>query len=1418
MSNELFDIWLLDQTLALSAALLSGTDLEAVTENDHDEILDKLEMCTQYISEHMDEYCLRTISLSTLWLLGRVPNAYVEPDFSIFDCAAPMGAIISRANEETERRNSGGISPRLLAHAVYLLKQKHITSTSFFIWLKRCCGKSLTGFETISKSLLDPGTVSVLESSLETARDPSNPTRSRLDAVDTFYKHVLQFDDKLAVGHWWANLCLAFRNSIFRWPLMISESLQTYSQSEADEKERAMCGISLPVGLSLSEDGKGRVWIRHYAPIGSKAKSRQYVPRDGEELAHISESKLCWDKDWETALQVGFKTAKALWTSQNGRLRFADAEKSSALLDSSLVVDVSAACQVVDTLFSALEGTSFPLAGRSAEVYWVQAALSLMLPGAPDPHGVATGRVEVAGGSYEIAPVRGIRKKLIYANNMGFSRVILPRATDDQLLESPSEAVPVDATAGDHLSPKDEVTQFIEELENEKSTEINFCPNVRSAADAMQTSGWRRTNFLRLPETQRTFHLNLHRLYLRHVVQISKTATQKEKRDYERAPWNEQDTSYMKVLDSRLLSESRAIKFVKRSSFRNDPEVDLGKWLAWKDQEIRSGEAHGYRGPGLGILGVRTQTEDNDMRLWSAIADTISADGQWWDKFQWSDRRQAASLLADLLSNQRCDLSISWSPAPDLLVILDDGGQTQSRHNRVFRDDFRGNWIDLLNPTIEDWNAENPLNEKLLAKGPGPLGNTKIIVIYGDGAASDRFYPSNFQLDNGQIALLEKLSVFRFGFTKQAAFSMANFQLGTADGLEWIAFNELLSSLIRLDLIRRSRDRFYITERSRKHLKDCPNQTNPNAHFHAAKALNPILDPSTQFVASNHDRELDSEPILEATWHLGRAAELSTTRGSHLRTRINEARGRLVFLSPYPDWDTVKQLRKHTQTAHDAVLLADELLTKEAETSNSPPHSSRVAAYFATIGIFANGRTSHLPDGLAGEYADKLYSLLTQTVSELTTSSNIDRRRQSRKLFSDYIFAMRNLGIGLDDERLIGPTTYLDKTIKEIVRSDIFSSPLLPEDFPISKEFWSRTWSDQALPLSMRSTIAYCASITSMDGPDEEPSYFGSRWLKPWMAYYSLTNSRDFSARQLVTPLRAWQKQFGHISASADAFGKEVMDLASFKRRRGRNSVHISNWGETIQNATENLWSFIDCFDSANRLYGAPADTALDIIRVTSLSETIPAYDFIRHRGNDWLKNLPEKASAPFSSSWAEFSRAITTSEAGWVSLLSSLHNPDNESLRVVRCWLDTFSVDRDIVLARLDPEFLTRDTGLEISRQYRRNRTIALFSGYKIIYRLACAKGNDSMEGRLRKILYDIDNGSDLWFFALANNKPKQADAGPIAMMINDLGDRDTFNKMLCQPNLKHIAQRVKDNLSVWKQLITTGSQREMFKFLEVS
>lgn len=1187
--------------------------------------------------------------------------------------------------ELTRRNEARGVSGVLIAHAVYLLKQQHVSIRDWLKWLKRCGGPADDiGF--LLKAL--EASRDEVDALLERSRDGSEQTRDRIKAVDGLYEAVARLAIKPHMP-WWLRTCLALRNSLYCWPLMVGGS------------GRNLHGISLPIGLFLTKDGRStgrrsKVYFRIVPPKGSNERHRRYVPETATAWPHMEESRLHWNRDWAHAFQVGLVVAKRLWSTQNGRFRFVDEEAAAAVLTSSLVVDMGAASMVVDTVFGATARLPYRLSGRSAEAYWAQAVLGLMLPGGQIPLGVVTGRIDEADGMYVMRHVKGIDKKLEYANLAGFSRVVLApihsappdfdggavggsagtgaavnNAAGDDLDPSPvdDEAVAgIDGADSDDRDAEDEVQHFLRSLaasRARKSVEINFCQNARSVADAVQASGWRRATFIRLPEIQHAFSTHLRRLFLKEQIALGRPLSTTDRQDYQRRPWTAADSSLAQKLDRYLLSEARAIKFVDRALLDQispgGAAAEVGRWLSWKDHEVRSGDAMGVRGPGLGILCLRSTETDNEMRLWSTIADVLSASAEWWERFQWSSSEQAAALLAQLFGNLRADPAISSTPGPDVVVLFDEGNLTQRRTNRIFPDDFRGQWLDLLNPSKDTPHVRHPLNEALESASDGPLGGTRVVVVYGAPEPKAADLPDTLSPDDKDH--LERLSVFRFGFTIQAAYAMLNFGRQPEGRLAWIEVDDKVRTLVAKRVLSRTRGQFYIPSRFRTTLQQGAYENDPGAHLHAAKALAPILDPRDLFIASNRDRTLEPEPVLEATWHLDRARQLSPGRGPRIRLQSRNALATLTFLRPFADWDTVKLLQRSTATAADAVELAREQVRKETVVAGRVRHSSRVAVLLNAIGSWGRGLSGTGAAPLRASLADEVTEACAHALATLETLSVSDCRRQKRKLYSEYVYCMKALGVPDSDPRLAESSKYLQGTVQEALRSDLFEKlgddRAGLDDFPLSWDWFRVRWDDRALTPRERSTYAYVAARLNVgrrrDGaPAREP------WDQPWIEYFALTRPVDFDPAQLSGPLKTWDKVYGEADA-ATRFGERIRDVASL--RPSKSGETISWWGAKLRLALDNLWEFLDHPRPEKRLRGEPMDIALRFIRIVAMPETLSAFDFIERRGRAWLARWPQWHA---STEWNELAARIVDSRAGWVSLLSSL-DPGQTLLRP--CW-----------------------------------------------------------------------------------------------------------------------------------------------------
>lgn len=1475
--SELASRWLRDQSLAFTAAILS--------EEPHSIATEMAETCMDLIQDTLFADVIG-LSDTTLSLIASVDEAYSDVSYlreAGFETLAERSVTIAKARttvrEELDLRGATSgkracISRVLVSHAVYVLKQKHLSAGKFFKWLQRTSGAATPGIDLLLRSIKDdPETFDHrLSKLLEDSRDTYSQTRDRIDQIDNLYDAVLEVVPSAAekIRPWWTRVCLGYRNSLFCWPLMI--------YAGADEHNAR--GISLPFALFMVPDGKSthekvrrnpfgqRIWFKYVASRGGDGadEDRRYQPPTDSLPAHMGGSRLGWDRDWGNALQIGMDVAKKLWDSQNGRLKYSDQEQSARNLTASLNVNMAPACQIVDSVYGRLPASYFEarpgkngyfrLEGESAEAYWVQCVLGLLLPAREIPMGAITGRILYAAGAYELDNVRGITAKLVYANRAGFPRVVLPGSADDytrvdaedgtspaaeaqddagQLQPALQEDDRVDTkVAPDSLKPRDEIKLFLHRLKTDgagKSIEINFCSTARAAADAMQPSGWRRATFLRLPQLQVSYQYNLRRLYCQGVIEEGEQLRREDRNWYfnEDNQWASHDSRQMRSLDGILASETgRAIKFVRRSSLSRvsgNADVAIGKWLAWKDQQVRLRKEGGYRGPGLGILCFRTTEQDNEKRIWASVADLLDVDPDWWERFQWSSRNQAASMLAELFGNQRADVSISASSAPDVILIFDDGAFTQRRTNKIFPSDFTHQFVDLLNPRREAHGAWDPLDSALRSQGDGPIGSTRIIVIYdADRTPSDyggdrTSHDNKLEISDEDRRLLEKLSLFRFGCSKQAAYSMLNFGVSEAERLTWLQAHDQLDRWVKRRLLRRNRNVVFLPHLVANGLAGNSIQNDPEAHLHAARALCPILQPAGHFIASNRDRQLEPESVLEAAWHLQRAFLLTPSRFRPRNDSIGSAQAILAFLRSSPDWDTVKGLRRNRATRRDAVELARDLLATERSISGAAPHSSRVGLAVETVGKLYAKEEPSAED--AAEQAKWVTEVVERSVDEMLATSAADRRRQLRFLFSRLIYCLRMLKIPLSDPCMAGARAYTENSITEALDAS-FLAVIGDEfegldDFPLSSDYWRCMWNDEKrleeherLTVKQRSTYAYAAARTNL-GRSLGAEGRRAPWDEPWIHYFKLAKADDLEPRQLVSPLETWNSVYCRSEESAKDFGNRLL-TSNAHLKYSKKGTPALPWIEEILAAIGNLWEFVSTSNADRRLYGHRADVALNFIRVLAMPEVIPAFCFLELCGTELHDRWPREAIENSLNGRTLLARDVVSSHAGWVNMLGSLPSDSIQSLKRVSSWLSVNRTSGEEQLHFADPEALLYIKKLDVIRRYDSRRAAGIWNGFQVL-------GQKDEKGwavygflreRLYAILSDIDRNSNSWFFALADHRPSHQTLVGAKLLIERHFDASAAQHF-GHPSLAWRRQRLLENAKGFAR-IAKGRQREPF------
>jgi hypothetical protein len=656
---------------------------------------------------------------------------------------------------------------------------------------------------------------------------------------------------------------------------------------------------------------------------------------------------------------------------------------------------------------------------------------------------------------------------------------------------------------------------------------------------------------------------------------------------------------------------------------------------------------------------------------------------------------------------------------------------------------------------------------------------------------------------------LERLAVFRFDFSIQAAYALLNYDRPDRERLAWQDVDERLQALISKKAVFATRGRYYIAPQLLPKLRDGRHYSEPDAHLSAAKSLAPILEPRNLFIASNRDRTLEPENVLEATWHLHRARVLVPPRNQRIRSQCKNALSTLTFLRPFPDWDTVKQLLYSPATLADAVDLGRELLSKECSITGRTPHSSRVSVFLNAIGDLGRSLNGPTAESLRAQLADEATALFTDKEMALEAKRGRDPSRQKRKLFSEYVYCMKMLGVTDKDSRVSSALSYLDNTFTEVVSKDFYLQDL--DDYPVSWDLFKTRWSDPDLAVKERSTQAYVASRIYI-GRWREGVQVREPWDQPWIEYFSLTIPEDFYAPQLHNPLATWNEVYGHDRESAEAFGQRVRDFGSYLPSKENQEWC---WGNKIRSAADNLWQFITHSEDERRLRDWEADIALRLIDVIALRETLPAFDFIERRGEKWFGRWPEHLGRCWSKDWNNVAGRIISGQAGWVSMLS-FSALDDQTIEVVRSWLHAYRNIGAAPLENNDPErLLERGGSLALVDTYRRKRAAALWNGYQLL-----AQRNErgwTIYGDLRvaleNILRDIGGTTNSWFFAIATREPEQSMvAGACLMLKQHVSDASL--QSLGHGGLERLKAQLRRNLSSWARL-AKGHERPMFENL---
>lgn len=841
-------------------------------------------------------------------------------------------------------KSFGGVNHQLLAaKGLSLLLDSHLSFERFLHWAERvspvleekACSRAPVWNKALWQDVLARAT-------------------AQADALEHLQRHVSGFcsselreDVRIeAVCNWFdalaglfpegvplvlRRLALGMVNAQFCWPLQVAHAVS------------GQVGIVLPLYAwmqpwrSNADHTTGRVW--------TYCAGNRYIPPSDQRGHGFDQCSLVWDDSWNRSMQVGLDVGKDLWASQTGRLD--DPQERQRWRNASLCVEFTDAADIVQAYFPDA-ANPLELSDRSAEAYWTQVVLGLLLPARRVPLGVATGTVEARRtGEYVLGPVdeRGLVVKLKYASQSGFmQKMVLPRAPETA--RAVEEAI-LDTALRDDL------------------LEANLCSSVRDAADALQVSGWRRAIFLGAPEVRDGFTQLTRDLF--ELQQAGLDVDGGKPPSPERgaglvATWKRANKAISLVAKLDLCSDQSAVKFVP-ASFA--PQRQLGQWLASMDHRIR-GRVGAASGPGLGILCVRTRSGESSMRFWTNVFELLQGSDELMSDFQFGTLDQSSQALARLLNNFPAHRGYSRIPAPDLLVIVDDAGLTQAWGNgNELRTDERGSLLHLLNTVELLRMGRNPTLANLLEQRDDRraqfLRRTRVIVIYppgplplpdysalpaeSDGAEAAHEAQTEYNESahwNEERPLVDALRVFQSGFSVHAARSvlLAAHRICKRDEPSWIDVTTMLQRLRKKHLLRYGRGEYYFALRQRQLPIDPAILHDADLHEAAGLAFAPIIARGKSDGTSRR-LAMSTNGLREAAWHFQKVYAYAKTRDQYHRARQHLAL--LGFVLPVRDWDTVRTLTyDKVRYGRSAFLLGRELIEAERERQ-STPHPIRLA-------------------------------------------------------------------------------------------------------------------------------------------------------------------------------------------------------------------------------------------------------------------------------------------------------------------------------------------------------------------------------------------------------------------------------------------------------------------------------------------
>lgn len=729
-----------------------------------------------------------------------------------------------------------------------------------------------------------------LEALLKKIRSPLADTRSTLSTL-------CQLGDSLQETLLWPQLENILLTQTFCWPLLVP------GDGDYD------AGISLPVAVDLTFDGRGEVGVEGTQP-------------DGNRHGGVDASQ------WRDHLERSVEVARLLWLGKHGNHGIHPTWRSTPddfrwkVTHASVTFDFSWANRILGNIPASFKD-------GSANSYFAMVVLARFLGRRGYLSSVVTGLVGEQCRNQEsqqeeldwwVTPPSGVAAKLRYLfAARTFERVVLPkgRATEN-------------AVQGLLLQQESaEKRAAVRGMKSARTAEVVYGAKLSHLADAVQVGGWRQYRFIRCPELAWAIHED----YQAHSL----------------GRWDIADPRVQSILT--LLGDNSSPVLDLQDSLDATPRaVGSALWhinMALRLQLPRPS-------PMFSSLFIRATHDQQDSRFWQVVWRAVGAPMADFVQFERApSAAQAAAMLAEVFNCFQPPESCPSHRAPDIIVILgvehfveslEGMGNPSVRNIAV---------VPVLNELISQGQLRSAPNAEALAAF---LGSTRLILLRDPPDNDlDALAPRAAldELTQAERTALSALSTFRWGFTH----SMAALCLRTMDLAalkhDWGNIRTFLRGLQDKGVLRYGQGWYHLPSSLRDELQQALQAGSGEGtgtagvplvayHLAAGKALAPYTVGDT-VPAMAFDQAFLPEHIYEAFFHFDRAHSRAANVGpqaQQLRQAALHSKTQRLRFAAFPTWSTVASLRQCVNAAafREAYDMGKELVAALEKDKAHPLH------------------------------------------------------------------------------------------------------------------------------------------------------------------------------------------------------------------------------------------------------------------------------------------------------------------------------------------------------------------------------------------------------------------------------------------------------------------------------------------------